>query len=179
MFDSVCRLSLFRFSARANLVPSRFMLHFCLSLGTITPRPIMSITLTSVLAARVTSAWDDTRDQNLADYIVYYGYANGHYEGSVGVGMQTTPTFLDLEEAQAYYFALASYDANDEESELSSEIIFAGLREDPGEERDEVTVRRWMRPIGPMQTMTQLTTLGVKPRIGNTSTPMTLMSTKS
>jgi hypothetical protein len=50
----------------------------------------------------------DTCDLNLAGYIVYYGYASGHYEAAVDVGMQTTTTFLDLAEAQAYYFAVAS-----------------------------------------------------------------------
>ena len=128
MFVSVCRLVLFRFSAFTTLIPSRFMSRFFLYLGQSSRGLSCLITPASVLAAQVTFAWDDTCDPNLAGYIVYYGYASGHYEGAVDVDMQITSTFLDLAEAQAYYFAVASYDANGEESELPSEIIFDGPR---------------------------------------------------
>jgi hypothetical protein len=53
------------------------------------------------------------------------------------VGLQTASTFLDLEEGQAHCFAVASYDANGEKSELSSAIIFDDSRKDSEEEREK------------------------------------------
>ena len=74
--------------------------------------------------------------------------------------MQTTSTMLDLEEGQAYDFAMASYDAHGEESELPSEVIFNGASENSAGERGvKLTVRRPMKLIGSMQTPSQLTTL--------------------
>ncbi len=136
MFGSLCRLILFRFSALANLVPSRLTSRLFLSLGLSALGLSCRIISTSALAAQVTLAWDASHDSNVAGYMVYYGYASGHYEGAVDVGMQTTSTLLDLEEGQAYYFTVGSYDANGEEIKLSSEIIFHGLREDLEGERD-------------------------------------------
>jgi hypothetical protein len=65
------------------------------------------------------------------------------------VGMQTTAIFLDLEEGQAHCFAVASYDANGEKTELSSAIIFDGPREDSEKRGNKMRVPRRMRPIGP------------------------------
>jgi hypothetical protein len=44
---------------------------------------------------------------------------------------------LDLEEGQAYDFAMASYNAHGEESELASEVIFNGARENSAGERSK------------------------------------------
>jgi hypothetical protein len=137
MFGSVCRLILFRFSALANLVPPPLVSRFFLCLGLSALGLSCLITSTSVLAAHVTVAWDAIRDPNVAGHMVYYGYTSGHYEGVVDVGMQTTSTILDLEEGQAYYFVVATYDTNGEESELSSEIVFDGPREDSEGEKHE------------------------------------------
>jgi hypothetical protein len=112
------------------------MSHFFLHLGLAALGLSCLITSTSALAAQVMLAWEGGHDTNVAGYIVYYGYASGHYEGSVDVGMQTASTLLDLEEGQAYYFVVASYNGNGEESELSSEIIFHGSQEDSEGERD-------------------------------------------
>jgi hypothetical protein len=53
------------------------------------------------------------------------------------VGRPTPSTFLDLEEGQAHCFAVASYDANDENSGLPSAIVFGGPREDSEEKREK------------------------------------------
>jgi hypothetical protein len=133
---SVCKLIGFRFSALAHLVPSHLMSHFFLHLGLAALGLSCLITSTSALAAQVILAWEGGHDTNVAGYIVYYGYASGQNEGSVDVSMQTTSALLDLEEGQAYYFVVASYNGNGEESELSSEIIFHGPQEDSAGERD-------------------------------------------
>jgi hypothetical protein len=59
----------------------------------------------------------------VAGYVLYYGSASGQYEGAIDVGMQLTYTLTDLEDGKAYYFAIAAYDVNGDESELSAEIV--------------------------------------------------------
>jgi len=80
----------------------------------------------SVLAGEVTLVWDPAQDQNLAGYRLYYGYAKGSYEGVLDIGKGTTYTLTDLEDGQAYYFALVAYDVNGEESDLSQEVAHNG-----------------------------------------------------
>jgi Malectin domain/Polysaccharide lyase len=91
----------------------------------------------SALAEEVTLAWDPAADPNVAGYRLYYGYAQGSYEGDVDVGMETTITLTDLEEGQAYYFVLVTYDIHGEESELSQEVMHNGPPTDFEEDIDE------------------------------------------
>jgi hypothetical protein len=84
-FGSICRLILFGFSALANLLPCRLTSRFFLYLGLSVLGLSCLRTSTSVLAAQIALAWDAIRDPNVAGYIVYYGYASGHYEGAVDV----------------------------------------------------------------------------------------------
>jgi hypothetical protein len=137
MFGSICRLISSRFSALANLVLSRYTSRLFLCLGLSALVLSCLIPPASVLAAQVTSVWEDTCDPTLASYIVYYGCASGHYERTVDVGMQTTSTLLDLGEAQTYYFAVASQHAISEEGERSSKTIFDGPREGSEEETEK------------------------------------------
>jgi hypothetical protein len=51
--------------------------------------------------------------------------------------MQSTSILLDLEEGQAHCFAVASYNANDENSGLSLEIICDAPREGSEEKREK------------------------------------------
>jgi hypothetical protein len=74
MFGSICRLTLCRVSALANLILSHLAPRFFLSLGLSALGLSYLITSTGVLAAQIALAWDAIRDPNLAGYIVYYGY---------------------------------------------------------------------------------------------------------
>jgi F5/8 type C domain-containing protein/fibronectin type III domain protein len=91
----------------------------------------------SGFAGEVSLTWDAAPDPNLAGYRLYYGYAKGSYEGVLEVGQETTYTLTDLEEGQAYYFALVAYDVHGEESELSQEVAHNGPPPDAEEDTDE------------------------------------------
>jgi hypothetical protein len=90
-----------------------------------------------VLAGEVTIAWDPPQDASAAGYRIYYGSGSSGYEGVLEVGMDTTYTITDLEEGQAYYFALVAYDADGVESELSPEVAHHGPARDVEAESDE------------------------------------------
>jgi hypothetical protein len=113
---AIYRSILFRLLSLTCLAPS------------LTPRFLQTLGLlclllpASVFAKEITLAWDAAKNPSIAGYKVYYGYANGSYEGVLDVGMGTTQTLTDLEEGQPYFFAVVAYDAEGGESELSREV---------------------------------------------------------
>jgi hypothetical protein len=75
-------------------------------------------------AASVTLAWDDSQEEDIAGYRVYYGTTSGHYTTMISVGAKTTCTITNLEPGRTYYFAATAYDHSGNESGLSVEIPY-------------------------------------------------------
>jgi len=91
----------------------------------------------SLLAGEVTIAWDPPQDPSVTGYRIYYGSGSSGYEGVLEVGTDTTYTLTDLEDGQAYYFALVAYDAEGMESQLSQEVAHNGPARDAEADREE------------------------------------------
>jgi hypothetical protein len=126
----------FSFLALSRVL-SQLTFSFHQALGFVALGLFCLILSSTVLAEEVTLAWESTQNPNLAGYKLYYGYAPGSYDGVLDVGQETTYTLTDLEEGQAYYFALVAYDVHGEESELSKEVAHNGPANDPEEGTDE------------------------------------------
>lgn len=69
-------------------------------------------------------AWDADPASEVIGYRVYYGTTSGTYAMDVDVGNVTTSTISGLASGTTYYFAVASYDAKQLESDYSNEINF-------------------------------------------------------
>jgi hypothetical protein len=72
-------------------------------------------------AAQVTLEWDANSEPNISGYNVYYGKSTRDYDVTLDVGNWTSVTIADLEESEAYYFAVTAYDLEDNESGYSKE----------------------------------------------------------
>lgn len=60
-----------------------------------------------------------------AGYAVYYGLASGSYDSRFDAGTNTTATITNLSEGPTYYFAVATYDVNNNESIPSNEVTYS------------------------------------------------------
>jgi hypothetical protein len=77
---------------------------------------------------RVDLEWDRNRESDIAGYNVYYSYS---YDGKYTLIGSTEDTyFIDYDAANGdiYYYAVAAYDFNGNESELSYDVIYAAPR---------------------------------------------------
>ncbi|HPI37718.1 MAG TPA: hypothetical protein PK397_07225 [Ignavibacteriaceae bacterium] len=77
---------------------------------------------------RVDIFWDDNRDSDLAGYNVYYSYSyHGEY---TRIGSTKNNFFVDLDAVNGdkYYYAVTAYDYNNNESELSYDVVYATPR---------------------------------------------------
>ncbi|HKJ03980.1 MAG TPA: fibronectin type III domain-containing protein [Geopsychrobacteraceae bacterium] len=78
----------------------------------------------------ITLAWDESSDQNIAGYKVYYNSGEatfppgvfGANEGTspIDVGNSTTATISGLSEAELYYVTVTAYDSSGNESTFSN-----------------------------------------------------------
>ena len=73
--------------------------------------------------AAVGLAWDANTEPDLAGYKIYYGTASGNYSHSIDVGNVTEYTLTGLDEGVTYYLAATAYDADNNESDYSVELI--------------------------------------------------------
>ena len=73
-------------------------------------------------AAQVTLEWDAVIHPLLEGYVVHYGTYSEDYDVSLDVGNWTSCTIADLEEGEAYYFAVTAYSTEGEESDFSNEV---------------------------------------------------------
>ncbi len=73
-------------------------------------------------AAQVTLAWDANSDP-VAGYRLYYGHASGNYQSNVDAGSTTTHTWSGLADGQTYHFAATAYDASNNQSDYSEELV--------------------------------------------------------
>ena len=73
-----------------------------------------------VYSAQVTLEWQASSG-NVAGYNVYRGTSSRDYDVTLDVGNWTSVTIADLEDSEAYYFAVTAYDQEDNESGYSNE----------------------------------------------------------
>ena len=73
-------------------------------------------------AAQITLEWDAVIHSLLEGYVVHYGTYSEGYDVSLDVGNWTSCTIADLEEGEAYYFAVTAYSTEGEESDFSNEV---------------------------------------------------------
>ena len=74
---------------------------------------------------RVEISWDRNYERDLAGYNVYYSTSyNGKY---ILIGHTQSNYFIDNEAANGnkYYYAVTAYDVDDNESELSKDVVYA------------------------------------------------------
>jgi hypothetical protein len=77
---------------------------------------------------RVDISWNHNRESDLAGYNVYYSYT---YEGRYTlIGTTQNNYFVDYEVTNGtrYYYAVTAFDYNNNESELSLEVVYARPR---------------------------------------------------
>lgn len=79
---------------------------------------------TSALAADVTLAWDANSESNLAGYLVYYGTASGTYGEPFSAEDQPTAVVTNLTAETKYFFAVAAYNTEGQESDFSNEVDY-------------------------------------------------------
>ena len=73
-------------------------------------------------AAQITLEWDANSEPNISGYNVYYGNASRDYDVTLDVGNWTSVTIADLEDSEAYYFAVTAFNTDGDESGYSSEV---------------------------------------------------------
>jgi chitodextrinase len=83
---------------------------------------------TTLAVTTATLAWNAVAAGNLSGYRVYYGTAPGTYLQPKGAGLPvaanvTTFTVTGLSSGTRYYFAVTAFDALNNESVYSSEVI--------------------------------------------------------
>jgi hypothetical protein len=77
---------------------------------------------------RVDISWDNNRESDLAGYNIYYSYS---YDGRYTlIGSSNDNYFIDYDAANGttYYYAVAAYDYNGNESDLSYNVVYATPR---------------------------------------------------
>jgi len=74
----------------------------------------------AVHSAQVTLEWQASSG-DIAGYKVYQGTSSRDYDVTLDVGNWTSVTIADLEDSEAYYFAVTAYDLEDNESGYSNE----------------------------------------------------------
>lgn len=77
---------------------------------------------------RVDISWNHNRENDLAGYNVYYSYSyNGRY---TLIGTTRNNFFIDYDVTNGtrYYYAVTAFDYNNNESELSFEVVYARPR---------------------------------------------------
>lgn len=81
----------------------------------------------------VTFVWDPISDPSAVGYNVYFGTASHVYTNKVSVGNVSTATVTGLVEGATYYFAACTYNAQNQESDLSDEIVYTVPLSVPGQ----------------------------------------------
>lgn len=74
----------------------------------------------AVYSAQVTLEWEASSG-DVAGYNVYQGTSSRDYDVTLDVGNWNSVTIADLEDGEAYYFAVTAYDTDGNESGYSNE----------------------------------------------------------
>jgi hypothetical protein len=93
----------------------------------VTALVVLAFFIMPVLAysIEVTLAWDPNEEPDLDGYKIYYGTSSRNYSNTVDVGNTTQYTISGLNDGVTYYFAATAYDAYENESDFSEEVIYA------------------------------------------------------
>lgn len=75
------------------------------------------------LAAQVGLAWNASTGTGVTGYYVYYGTSSRNYPSRINAGNATSATVPNLVAGQTYYFAVTAYNASQQESPHSNEIV--------------------------------------------------------
>ena len=73
---------------------------------------------------KVMLTWNASSSANVAGYKIYYGTSSGSPDQSLDVGNVTTATVSNLDDATAYFFAVAAYNSAGIESQRSNEVSY-------------------------------------------------------
>jgi len=93
---------------------------------------VLSLSPLLAYSADVTLAWDANTEPELAGYRIYWGVSSREYSNSVDIGNTTQHTFTGLTKGTTYYAAVTAYDASNNESDYSEEVIhIPGSRNNP------------------------------------------------
>lgn len=68
--------------------------------------------------------WDENREDDVAGYNVYYSYSYDGKYTMIGSTQGTHFTDFDASNGETYYYAVAAYDYNGNESELSHDVAY-------------------------------------------------------
>src|SRR6266478_7015815 len=80
--------------------------------------------ITRVVAADVTLAWDADSDPNVVGYRLHSGTTSGVYTQTTEVGNVTAASVSNLVNGNTYFFVVTAYDANAIESAPSNEVSY-------------------------------------------------------
>jgi hypothetical protein len=84
-----------------------------------------SIQRTAQSGQDITLEWFPSPSPLAAGYAVYYGSTSGSYDSRFDAGTNTTATITNLSDGLTYYFVVATYDGNDNESIPSNEVSYS------------------------------------------------------
>jgi hypothetical protein len=127
----ICMQKNFRAGCRALLTAVLGIVTWLLS-------PAVSLAQTQ----SVTFGWEADSDPSIAGYNIYYGTASQDYTNKLSFGDVTTATVSNLVPGVTYYFAADTYDASNQESALSPEIVYTvpGVVTQPGPSISSISV---------------------------------------
>jgi hypothetical protein len=100
-------------------------LQLCGTLAVFALTLALVISTAQACSAQVSIAWNPGTGP-IAGYDVYYGVATGQYTNSLDAGNNLSCTLPNLSNS-TYYIAALSYDANHDESSLSTELVIQPL----------------------------------------------------
>ena len=72
----------------------------------------------------VTLAWDENPEQDIAGYILRWGFTSGEYTSSTDVGNHTRLTVPNLVTGATYYFVVSAYNESGLEGDPSTELAY-------------------------------------------------------
>ncbi len=109
-----------------------------------------------LMAAEVKLKWQPNSEADLQGYNVYFGSSSRNYGPPVPVGHNNDYTVQDLEEDQAYFFAVTALDTSGNESGFSAEITKQTAAVPPSANTPESTdepVALWLMDEGQGMTL--------------------------
>jgi hypothetical protein len=86
---------------------------------------ILSLLVPGAHAGQVNVAWDPNPEPEVAGYKIYYGTSPGNYTAFLDAGNATSILISGLQDGATYFFSAVAYDASNNESGFSDEIIYA------------------------------------------------------
>jgi hypothetical protein len=92
-------------------------------------KPASAVSVSATMNGNIKIAWDNTSDDKLEGYKIYYGFSPREYMNCVDIGSPTESsagvikyTLIGLKRGGKYYIAVVAYDKNHNKSAFSSEV---------------------------------------------------------